>query len=276
MVKWEKPYSTFGTQLLNTDSGGHVKSDRKAASNVNPDPHQWPPSSCYNPCIQVQNSPLRPAIHHGEFENVIRYGMDKKEQALDTEMWECPAVQVKTQVIDLYAINCQPQVRNHDGAMSFITQVMNIVVALKLRWIDKLECTWFCIDTVYWPPILTVCNLCTMYDHAVTVSMSLRWASIEHQWFSVLPLQQWNGCAFTFFLCSSIRSPDRLIDFVEVVGPSWSWTSMVRQWCWFCILYNHVTVRWHLPIITILAASIGKDASNNIAIISSKLLSTEY
>jgi len=52
---------------------------------------------------------------------------------------------------------------------------------------------------IYWLSSKTICILCTIVEDPMTVSMSIRGASTEHQQFSVLPCWLSKGCIVTSF-----------------------------------------------------------------------------
>jgi hypothetical protein len=76
--------------------------------------------------------------------------------------------------MDFHAVNCQPKALKCDGPALFIMQMMCIVVAHKLRYLEDLEFKRQYIEIVYWLLIKTVCIFCTIVEHPMTVSMSLR------------------------------------------------------------------------------------------------------
>ena len=100
--------------------------------------------------------------------------------------------------MDFYAIYCCPKALKRDGATSLIMSMMCIVIAQKLRFLKDLGFKWYYIETEYWLPIEAVCIFCTIVEHPMTVSMSLRWAqrwvSMERQRCIVISIQQSPGC----------------------------------------------------------------------------------
>jgi hypothetical protein len=112
--------------------------------------------------------------------------------------------------MDFHAVNCRPNVLKLDGHKLFIMQQTCIVVAQKRRCLKDLGFEWKSIKTVYWLPLTAVCIFCSIVEHQITVSISLRWAqwwvSMEHQRFTVWPIQQSNGCIVASIQWRSIRS----------------------------------------------------------------------
>ena len=76
--------------------------------------------------------------------------------------------------MDFYAVNCRPQALGLDWPLSFIMPMMCIVVAQKLRCLEDFEFKWQYIEMVYWLPKKTVCIVCTIVEHPITVTISVR------------------------------------------------------------------------------------------------------
>jgi len=115
--------------------------------------------------------------------------------------------------MDLYPVNCQPNELKCDAPMSFIIQMMCMVVAQKLRCLKDWGFRLQHIEMVYWQPLKTVSILCTIVGYTMTVSMSLRWAyrwvSTERQRFLVLVNQQSNSWIVASIKTRSICSLNR-------------------------------------------------------------------
>jgi len=154
---------------------------------------------CMNPFIQLHNSRLRPAAHGRDFENYLSYVMEIEEKELDTDWWGSRAMYVKSLWMDLYAGNCRPKPLKRDGPTSFIAQIMCTVVNQQLGGLEAVGWKLLSIDTMNCLSRLTVSIMCTIVKHPMTFSMSLRWASMEHQQFQLLPLLQSMGCIDTSF-----------------------------------------------------------------------------
>jgi len=100
--------------------------------------------------------------------------------------------------MDFYAVNCRLKALKCYGGTSLNMSMTCIVVAQKLWCLEDLGFKWHYIETVYWLPIEAVCIFCTIVEHPMTLSMSLRWAqrwaSKERQRFIVISIQQSLSC----------------------------------------------------------------------------------
>jgi len=72
------------------------------------------------------------------------------------------------------------------------------------EWPPRIGSKWLYIETIYWLSITTVCILGTIVEHPMTVHISLRWASTEHQPLLVFPCRQSKQCIVTSFQRGSI------------------------------------------------------------------------
>jgi hypothetical protein len=100
--------------------------------------------------------------------------------------------------MECYAANCWPKALKRDGPASLVISMTCIVVAQKLRFLEDLGFKWDCIDPVYRLPIEAVCIFCTIVEHPITDSRSLRYAqrsaSMERQRFIVISIQLSPSC----------------------------------------------------------------------------------
>jgi len=112
--------------------------------------------------------------------------MEIKENALDMERWGSRATFINNSWIHAYTINCQPKVLQHNGPTSFIAPLTCIVVAHIPSGHKGFEFKLLCTERIYWLSIITLWIFRTILEHPTTVSRSLRWVSMEHQWFLVL------------------------------------------------------------------------------------------
>jgi len=78
------------------------------------------------------------------------------------------------------------------------------VVAKKQRGIEAFGCKSIKIEMKFWQSIMTICILRAIVEHPITVNMSSRWASTEHQGFLALPFLQSNSYMVTSFQTASI------------------------------------------------------------------------
>jgi len=152
--------------------------------------------------------------------------------------------------MDFYGVDCRPKVLERDGPTLFILQMTCIVVAQKLRCLEDFGFEWYYIETVYWLPKETVWILCTIVEHPMTVSMSLRWAqrwaSTERQRSSALH----HGESISFRCNVHSKSYDSPpFDSNMVATTSQLWAKNERQRSvnevWLCILENARAVRRH-------------------------------
>jgi len=171
--------------------------DERSMHNTNPD--EWQPSCCLDPCIQQHHSLLRPGAHCWDFDNCLCHIMEIEEKALDKKRWRSQDIYIQTWWMDLYAFICQPTGLECDKVTSFIAQTSWVVVAQKQWGLEAFGCKSIYTDTIYWLSIITICILCAIIEHPMTVSMSLWWASTERQWLLVLPIPQSNGCMVKTF-----------------------------------------------------------------------------
>jgi len=79
--------------------------------------------------------------------------------------------------------NIPVEIAKRNRATSFIGLLMWVLVAQKLRVFDAFGCKWFYLETVNWLSKMMVWISSKIIVHPITVSMSLRWASMERQRF---------------------------------------------------------------------------------------------
>lgn len=103
-----------------------------------------------------------------------------------------------------FAVYCQQKVLKYAGPTSFIIRMSYIVRAQRLKELETFGCKWLFTEMLPWLSIMAVWLLDTIDEHPVIVSMSLRWASMECQWFTVLPIQQSEGCIDISFQIGSM------------------------------------------------------------------------
>jgi hypothetical protein len=164
------------------------------------------------------------------------------------------------------AVNGRLKVLKQDWQTSFIVQMTSMMVALKLPVLEVFECKWQYIAIVYCLSIITEWILCTIVGHLITVSISLRltlrWASMEYQQFTLSPIQRSKSC----IVASIWRKCTGHLDRYNSKGHThprnehqWSVNNFLS-----CILDNHWPVQWLLPIITVLAAFMNKNSGDDI------------
>jgi hypothetical protein len=122
------------------------------------------------------------------------------------------------------------------------------------------------IPTLFKLSIMSVCILHTSDAHPIAESMSCRWASTQHQQLRGWHIHQWKGCIVmsiqrgsTPWLYSSKwkrHSPCPILE-MTVNSASTNFGSCIMSCLW--------SVQWYLPLVTVLAAVMGKHASSNVA-----------
>jgi len=145
---------------------------------LNPD--EWQPSCCISLCISLHNCALRPAAHGREWENCLWYIMEIEENELENE-WSGNRALCLTFVDGSVCRNISAEsAKTLRSDIIYRTYDENSGGSET----DRPWCFWMQMIipwTVYWLWKMTIWILSNMIAHLMTVSMSLRWASMEGQ-----------------------------------------------------------------------------------------------
>jgi len=167
--------------------------------------------------------------------------------------------------MDFHEVNCWLNGLECNGPTSLIMQMTCIVVAQNLRCLKDFGFIWYYIETVYWLPKKTLWILCTIVEHPVTVSMSVRWAqwwaSIEGQ--QLLALHHGKSRSFCCNVYSkSNYSPcfySKMVATTELLCPKNEHQRSVNDFGPWTV-GNARVARRHQAIIELLATCLGKNA----------------
>jgi len=128
----------------------------KARSMCNVNLHEWPPSCCIHPYVQLYNSALRPGAHGQNFQNCLWQVMEIEEKELDKARWGSWAILSKNQWMDLHVVNCQLEVPECDSAMSSIAHIMCVAVDQKSNGHQYFGWNRVFIDMIHSLSIMTI------------------------------------------------------------------------------------------------------------------------
>jgi len=116
----------------------------------------WQPSCCIHAFIQLSNSQLRPGVHGKECENRLSCVMEIEEKELDQDCWGCRTLLNNIYLENQHTMNSELIVWEYARPTLSITQIMCVVVVLKI-WVHKVSwCKWLYIQPIAWFSIIII------------------------------------------------------------------------------------------------------------------------